>query len=535
MPLAEGMILENRYRIRGVLGEGGMSRVYLADDLRLKIQVALKENLQTSDESHRQFTQEAEMLARLSHPNLPRVIDFFTSHETGKQYFVMDYIAGEDLDKLVKRVGPLNEATALNWIGQILGALEYLHSQTPPIIHRDVKPSNIKITPDGKAVLVDFGIAKIYDGRGGTMTGARAVTPGYAAPEQYGLRTDPRSDIYSLGATLYTMLTGRVPPEAPLRMSDAEKLVSPRELNPSLSTNLENVLLRAMELSTTKRLQSVSQLRTALEGRAVASPTASEAKTVFVPRRSSTNESKQTVPLWLIPTLAGALLLIVGGILFMTLLVGNNSTQVAVVTATPTHISIPPTATRTGGITATRVVNDAIPLAPGKRRVILELEGNNNATLTTQEGGKASLIQKGKWQYASASNEITVKLTDINGRPFEDDIVVRVFGSDFSVISYNKALHGDLSGLELVHSASPPEETATPIAITATPIFITATPGPGTSSVLEGRGQLNDQQQLPSSDFGEDLLLLSGGVVLLSIVLPFGARVACETRVFRYF
>ncbi len=437
MPLSDGTILENRYRIRGVLGEGGMSRVYLADDLRLKIQVALKENLQTSAESHRQFTQEAEMLARLSHPNLPRVIDFFTSHESGKRYFVMDYIAGEDLDKLVKRVGPLNEATALNWIRQILGALEYLHSQTPPIIHRDVKPSNIKITPDGKAVLVDFGIAKIYDGRGGTMTGARAVTPGYAAPEQYGLRTDARSDIYSLGATLYTMLTGRVPPEAPLRMSDAEKLIAPRELNRTLSPNLENVLLRAMELSTTKRLQSVSQLRTALEGRAAGSTTESEGQTVVVPRRSSTNERKQAIPHWLIPTLAAALLLFVIGFLFLLALFSGGSTQVAEITATPTRISIPPTPTRTPIPAATIVV------------------------------------------VAQNSPEPTLTETEV-----------------------------------------PLEETATPIAITATPIAITATPdtatGMGTNATKGGA--------LPASGFGEDLLLLFGGVELLLGVTWFVLR-----------
>ena len=306
--LTDGTLLENRYRIRGMLGEGGMSRVYLADDLRLKLPVAIKENLQTSPESRRQFTQEAELLARLSHPNLPQVTDHFDDAKTGRQYLVMTYIAGDDLETLIKRNnGPLPEATALEWTRQILGALDYLHSQNPPIIHRDIKPSNIKITPEGKAVLVDFGIAKVYDPRKGTLTGALAVTSGYASPEQYGQRTDARSDIYSLGATLYTMLTGRVPPDALLRITDTEKLVPPREVNRNLSSGAENAVLRAMEVSTTRRLQNVAQLRAMLEGRAT---------TTQPPPTIKTNR-KNSQLVWLIPVV-GILLLLIVGIVLLT-------------------------------------------------------------------------------------------------------------------------------------------------------------------------------------------------------------------------
>lgn len=304
--LADGTLLENRYRIRGMLGEGGMSRVYLADDLRLKLPVAIKENLQTSPESRRQFIREAELLARLSHSNLPQVTDHFDDPKTGQQYLVMTYIAGDDLETLIKRNnGPLPEATALDWTRQILSALDYLHSQTPPIIHRDIKPSNIKITPEGKAVLVDFGIAKVYDPRKGTLTGALAVTSGYASPEQYGQRTDARSDIYSLGATLYTMLTGRVPPDALLRITDTEKLVPPREVNRNLSPNAENAVLRAMEVSTTRRLQNVAQLRAMLEGR----PTTTQ------PPPTQRTKRKNQQLIWLIPIIAVLLLLIVGIVL----------------------------------------------------------------------------------------------------------------------------------------------------------------------------------------------------------------------------
>lgn len=200
--LPPGSIIENRYRITEMIGEGGMSRVYLAEDLRLDTRVAIKENLQTALESRRQFEQEARILAHLNHPNLPRVIDHCSDPASGRQYLVMDYVEGEDLEVIVQRSGPLSEQVVLNWIRQVMDALTYLHSQSPPVVHRDVKPANIKITPQGKAVLVDFGIAKLQGS--GTLTGARAFTPGYAPPEQYGLRTTARSDVYALGATLYS-------------------------------------------------------------------------------------------------------------------------------------------------------------------------------------------------------------------------------------------------------------------------------------------------------------------------------------------
>ena len=263
--LPEGTTLGDRYRIIHLLGQGGMSRVYLAEDTRLGVEVAVKENLQTSPEARRQFEREAHLLARLSHPNLPRVSDHFTNPGTNRQYLVMDYVEGEDLKTLVERTGALPEQTALAWVGQVLDALEYLHRQQPPVIHRDVKPGNIKITPQGKAVLVDFGIAKVGGPALSTLTGARAVTPGYAPPEQYGMRTSERSDIYGVGATLYTLLTGRVPPEAPLRMA-GERLIPPRRVVPGISRPTETAVLRAMEMETNRRWDSVSTLRQALRG-----------------------------------------------------------------------------------------------------------------------------------------------------------------------------------------------------------------------------------------------------------------------------
>ena len=163
-------------------------------------------------DSQRQFTREAGLLHQLRHLNLPRVTDHFAIAGQG-QYLVMDYIEGEDLRCLVARKGPIAEAQALSWIDQVLDALEYLHRCQ--VIHRDVKPANVKITPQGQVFLVDFGLAKVYDPGQETTIGARGATPGYAPPEQYGQgRTDARSDVYSTGAMLYTLLTGKVPPDA---------------------------------------------------------------------------------------------------------------------------------------------------------------------------------------------------------------------------------------------------------------------------------------------------------------------------------
>jgi serine/threonine-protein kinase len=228
MSLAEGTVLESRYRVDVLLGEGGMGAVYRAWDTRLDCYVALKENtLSMSPASAEQFIREAKTLARLRHPNLPRVSDYFVL-PNGAQYLVMEYVEGEDLAQLVARYGPLDEVRALAWIEQVCDALVYLHSQSPPLIHRDVKPANIKISPQGKVMLVDFGIVKVGNAQMRTATGAVSVTPGYSPPEQYGAGgTDVPSDIYALGATLYTLVTGETPPESVQRAVGTVQLVIP--------------------------------------------------------------------------------------------------------------------------------------------------------------------------------------------------------------------------------------------------------------------------------------------------------------------
>ncbi len=266
MPLSAGFILNNRYRIVKLLGQGGFGAVYRAWDLNLNRACAVKENLETDPRAQQQFEREAKILANLNHPNLARVIDYFFIPAQG-QYFVMDFVEGDDLGALLqKNGGPLPESQALPWIVQVCEALSYLHGQNPPIIHRDVKLANIKITPDGKAILVDFGIAKIYDSHLKTTVGARAVTPGYSPQEQYGQGgTDIRSDVYSLGATLYTLVTGREPVES-IQRSLNTPLPAPRALNPSISIPIEQAILKAMEMQPANRYQSAQEFKLALTG-----------------------------------------------------------------------------------------------------------------------------------------------------------------------------------------------------------------------------------------------------------------------------
>lgn len=286
MPLVTGQVLNNRYRVVKLLGQGGFGAVYKAWDTNLNSPCAVKENLDTSSNAQRMFYKEASILNMLKHYNLPRVTDYFFIQGQG-QYLVMDYVEGEDIQAKIDKVGgPLQEQLVLPWIEQICDALSYLHSQNPPIIHRDIKPANIRITSQGQAMLVDFGIAKVYDPAVNTTIGARAITPGYSPNEQYGSggRTDTRTDVYALGATLYTLLTGYVPPETPDRNLGVS-LTAPRQLNPSISQQTEGVILRAMEMLPENRFQSISEFSDKLLNPAVAVTTPqSIPSTVKVPQ-----------------------------------------------------------------------------------------------------------------------------------------------------------------------------------------------------------------------------------------------------------
>ncbi len=266
MSLGQGNLLNNRYRIVDILGRGGMGAVYRAVDESLGVDVAVKENLFTTDDYARQFRMEAQILAGMRHPNLPRVTDHFVLDGQG-QYLVMDYIEGDDLRQRIEKQGTLNEVEAIRIGAAVCDALTYLHTRKPPILHRDIKLGNVKLTPDGNVILVDFGLAKMAWEHEETMTGARAMTPGYSPPEQYGsARTDARSDIYSLGATLYAAITGVVPEDSLMRAVDGVVLTPLRKHKPVITPRLAGVIEKAMEPSPTNRYQSADEFKSALLG-----------------------------------------------------------------------------------------------------------------------------------------------------------------------------------------------------------------------------------------------------------------------------
>jgi serine/threonine protein kinase len=315
MLLTIGHLLQGRYRILDLLGQGGVGAVYLAEDTHQFGQhCAVKENLPDPSASqsllaqaHQRFLSEASVLDQLDHPNLPKISDFF--REGDGDYLVMDYVEGEDLESALQRIGgPLPEKPVLIWINQVVDALTYLHSHRPqPIIHRDIKPANIRLTPQGKIKLVDFGLAKLLDPnnpRTKTVLRGRGTLE-YAPQEQYAAdgtgHTDARSDLYSLGATLYHLLTNTPPPDVYQRLLNPAVLRPPRQLNPRLTENTERAILRALEIHPDQRFQSAAEMRQALlppaEFPAVApAPPPPKAEKVAVPIASAEQAPPPAVP-----------------------------------------------------------------------------------------------------------------------------------------------------------------------------------------------------------------------------------------------
>jgi serine/threonine protein kinase len=289
MTLERGSLLNSRYRIVEILGQGGMGSIYRAVDENLAVDVAVKENLFTTEEYARQFRREAVILANLRHANLPRVTDHFVIDGQG-QYLVMDYIEGEDLRERMDREGVLTDADAVILGVAICDALTYLHTRDPQVVHRDIKPGNVKISPSGRITLVDFGLVKVMYGSQATTTGARAMTPGYSPPEQYGTaRTDHRTDIYSLGATLYVGLTGAMPEDALARAMQQTDLTPVRRHNPKVSRRLAGVIEKALEIKPEDRYQSAEEFKQALlKSRSITDRRQKEQLTLTPPPETST-------------------------------------------------------------------------------------------------------------------------------------------------------------------------------------------------------------------------------------------------------
>lgn len=272
-PLAPNTLLQNRYLIVQLIGKGGMGEVYLGVDQRLGSAMAIKRTFFSDDETLMMaFEREAKTLARLRHPVLPKVSDHFNENDI--QYLVMEHISGDDLSK---RLELTNQPFPLNWVlfwaDQLLDALAYLHSYEPPIIHRDIKPQNLKLTNENHIILLDFGLAKNSSGGTRLTTSGSSIvgyTPHYASMEQIrGTGTTARSDIYSLSATLYQLLTNTVPPDALSRadsvLNGLPDPVKPlNELNPEVSQPISAVILKGMHLSADQRYPGAREMQKAL-------------------------------------------------------------------------------------------------------------------------------------------------------------------------------------------------------------------------------------------------------------------------------
>ena len=282
--LEPGIILRERYEILELVGQGGMGAVYKTSDLRLEGRIcAVKEILPalaggaTSEEELEQITEqfrtEASVLARLDHPNLPKVSDYFSMGL--REYLVMDFVEGKDLLEILSETGRagqfLREQQVLIWAAQMLDALEYLHGQDPVVLHRDIKPGNIKITPRGSVKLVDFGLVKVlYPDNSQTVTVVQGRgTVAYTPLEQYGSDvgyTDARTDLYSFGATLYHLLAGVPPLDAKERFLRPGSLIPLSQINPDVSPSCERAIFRALAMHPNERPGNVSEMRDMLFG-----------------------------------------------------------------------------------------------------------------------------------------------------------------------------------------------------------------------------------------------------------------------------
>ncbi|WP_302154292.1 serine/threonine-protein kinase, partial [uncultured Enorma sp.] len=262
-------VVGERYRLLAVIGRGGMSTVYLALDTVLNKQWAAKEIKHVENPAERELiiqsiVTEANMIKRFDHPAIPRIVDIVD--DEGTLFVIMDYVEGRTLEDIVAASGPQAEDDVVDWALQLCDALSYLHHRTPPVIYRDMKPSNVMLKPNGLVELIDFGIAREMHEDGADVTAARSDTVqlgtrGFAPPEQYGGggQTDARSDVYALGATMYALLTAKNPADPPYTILPVRQVV------PELSPGIERIVARATQPDPADRYADCAEMAYDLE------------------------------------------------------------------------------------------------------------------------------------------------------------------------------------------------------------------------------------------------------------------------------
>ena len=255
-----GDILDGKYRILALIGKGGMSKVWLAMDTNINKEWAIKEIDKNSVEYKKTVNEdktlsEIEIMKKLDHPSLPRIVNVIDTSDT--IYVIMDYIEGETLLKVLEAYGPQDQDMVAGWMLDVCDTLDYLHHQDPPIIYRDMKPSNIMLSQEGKIKIIDFGIAREFKGdRDDTLP---LGTRGYASPEHFTKKTDARSDVYTVGVTMYQLLTGKDPADPPY------EILPLREVDPSLSSGLEKIIQKATMPDPEDRYQTIAEMADAIQ------------------------------------------------------------------------------------------------------------------------------------------------------------------------------------------------------------------------------------------------------------------------------
>ena len=443
--LPPGSIVGGRYRVEELLGKGGFGAVYKVQDQRVRQNLfALKEVIDPNKQERKRFVFEADLLRRLDHPALPRVYHVFEDDKNERAYMLMDYVEGSNLEVL-RRHQPnmrFSVSQVLNIIAPIMNATSYLHNQKPPIIHRDIKPANIIVPPSGnEAVLVDFGIAKEFD-PDSTTTAVRHASPGYAAPEQYGIGTNTRTDVYGLGATIYTLLTGIVPADAFYRTTNLgskgiDPLESIRKFAPNVPQYIADAIYRAMAVDMNDRFPTVQDFWQELNAHVVEDPhvqgpiimpgpTAAQARSApmntpilpvhdastFVMDRRPQNRRR----LGVLFLLLFALLVGMAAALIILSLPGHRNTSISTTPiATVAHKSTP-RITPTREVTPTRVVTQpSTPIPAGYPGVAGTYNGTITDALGSIKGNMSLAIQQ---QQANIRGNFTVSGRLTGSGPF---------------------------------------------------------------------------------------------------------------------